>query len=158
LVQRERVESFDARGPISPVKLKEFVTLPLVRISLLKGKSKEHIRGICDGVHQALVGAYNVPPDDRFQIVDQHEPEEFIYDADYLGIHRTDDAVFIHIVAGNWRDTSTKKALFKAIADRLAENPGLRPEDVQVILSPNARDEWSFGNGLASYVKDTYPA
>lgn len=40
------------------------------------------------------------------------------------------------------------------LADRLAENPGLRCEDVQVILSPNARDEWSFGNGVASYLKE----
>jgi phenylpyruvate tautomerase PptA (4-oxalocrotonate tautomerase family) len=132
--------------------------MPLVRISLLKGKSKEHIRAISDGVHQALIDAYNVPPDDRFQLIHQHEPDEFVYDAEYLGIHRTDDVVFIHIVAGNWRDTATKKALYKAIADRLVEKPGLRREDVQVILSPNARDEWSFGNGLASYVKDGDPA
>lgn len=132
--------------------------MPLVRISLLKGKSKVHIRAISDGVHQALIDAYNVPLDDRFQLIDQHEPEEFVYDADYLGIHRTDEVVFIHIVAGNWRDTTTKKALYKAIADRLSENPGLRREDVQVILSPNARDEWSFGNGLASYVKEPDPA
>lgn len=128
--------------------------MPLVRISLLKGKSKEYVRAISDGVHQALIDAYNVPPDDRFQFIHQHEPEEFIYDPEYLGIHRTDDVVFIHIVAGNWRDTATKKALYKAIADRLVAKPGLRREDVQVILSPNARDEWSFGNGVASYVKD----
>jgi phenylpyruvate tautomerase PptA (4-oxalocrotonate tautomerase family) len=131
--------------------------MPLVRISLLRGKSKEHIRAISDGVHQALIDAYRIPPEDRFQLIHQHEPEEFVYDADYLGIHRTRDVVFIHIVAGNWRDTATKKALYKAIADRLTASPGLRSEDVQVILSPNARDEWSFGNGLASYVKDTDP-
>jgi phenylpyruvate tautomerase PptA (4-oxalocrotonate tautomerase family) len=131
--------------------------MPLVRISLLRGKSKEHIRAISDGVHQALIDAYRIPPEDRFQLIHQHEPEEFVYDADYLGIHRTSDVVFIHIVAGNWRDTATKKALYKAIADRLTASPGLRREDVQVILSPNARDEWSFGNGLASYVKDTDP-
>jgi phenylpyruvate tautomerase PptA (4-oxalocrotonate tautomerase family) len=131
--------------------------MPLVRISLLRGKSKEHIRAISDGVHQALIDAYRIPPEDRFQLIHQHEPEEFVYDADYLGIHRTRDVVFIHIVAGNWRDTATKKALYKAIADRLTASPGLRREDVQVILSPNARDEWSFGNGLASYVKDTDP-
>ena len=128
--------------------------MPLVRISLLKGKSKEYIRAISDGVHRALIDTYNVPPDDHFQLIHQHEPEEFVYDAGYLGIHRTDDVVFIHIVAGNWRDTATKKAFYKAIADRLVGNPGLRREDVQVILSPNARDEWSFGNGVASYVKD----
>lgn len=131
--------------------------MPLVRISLLKGKPKEYICAISDGVHQALIDAYNIPPGDRFQLIHQHEPHEFVYDADYLGIHRTDDVVFIHIVAGNWRDTAAKKALYQAIADRLVANPGLRREDVQVILSPNQRDDWSFGNGLASYIKDADP-
>jgi phenylpyruvate tautomerase PptA (4-oxalocrotonate tautomerase family) len=129
--------------------------MPLVHISLLKGKSREHIRAIADGVDEALREAYKVPPNDRFQLIHQHDRDDFIYDADYLGIHRTEDVVFIHIIAGNWRDTATKKALYKAIADRLHHNPGLRREDVQVILTSNERDEWSFGNGLASYVKDS---
>ena len=132
--------------------------MPFIRISLLRGKSPQYIRAISDGVHRALIDAYNAPADDRFHVVHQHERDEFIYDADYLGIHRTDDLVFTHIVAGNWRDTTTKQALYKAIADRLSENPGLRREDVMVILSPNQRDEWSFGNGVASYVKDAQPA
>jgi phenylpyruvate tautomerase PptA (4-oxalocrotonate tautomerase family) len=132
--------------------------MPFIRISLLRGKSPQYIRAISDGVHRALIDAYNAPADDRFHVVHQHERDEFIYDADYLGVHRTDDLVFIHIVAGNWRDTRTKQALYKAIADRLSENPGLRREDVMVILSPNQRDEWSFGNGVASYVKDVAPA
>jgi phenylpyruvate tautomerase PptA (4-oxalocrotonate tautomerase family) len=132
--------------------------MPFIRISLLRGKSPQYIRAISDGVHRALIDAYNAPADDRFHVVHQHERDEFIYDADYLGVHRTDDLVFIHIVAGNWRDTRTKQALYKAIADRLSENPGLRREDAMVILSPNQRDEWSFGNGVASYVKDAQPA
>lgn len=131
--------------------------MPLVHISLLKGKPRSHIRAIADGVHEALVDAYKAPADDRFQLIHQHDPEDFIYDEDYLGIHRSKDVVFIHIIAGNWRDTAAKKALYRGIADRLARNPGLRREDVQVILSPNNRDEWSFGNGLASYVKDAGP-
>lgn len=129
--------------------------MPLVHISLLKGKSREHIRAIADGVHEALREAYKIPPDDRFQLIHQHDRDDFIYEPDYLGIHRTADVVFIHIVAGNWRDTAAKKALYQGIADRLHRNPGLRREDVQVIISSNERDEWSFGNGLASYVKDS---
>ncbi len=132
--------------------------MPLVRISLLKGKSPAHIRAISDGVHRALVETCGVPPGDRFHLVHQHERDEFIYDADYLGIHRSDDVVFIHIVAGSWRDTAAKQACYRRLAGLLADNPGLRPEDVQVILSPNEREDWSFGNGLASYVKDAAPA
>jgi phenylpyruvate tautomerase PptA (4-oxalocrotonate tautomerase family) len=128
--------------------------MPLVNISLLKGKSPEYLRAVSDSVHKALVETYNVPAADRFQLIHQFERHEFIYDADYLGIHRTDDVVFIHITAGHWRDTTTKQALYRRLAELLVEIPGLRPEDVQVVISPNGRDEWSFGKGLASYVKE----
>ena len=127
--------------------------MPLVRISLHKGKPATYVRAIADGVHQALHAVYNVPADDRFQLIHQHEPGELIYDPDYLGIHRTDDVVFIQIVASNTRDTPTKQALYRAIAERLTGNPGLRPEDIFVTITPNSRDEWSFGNGVAQYVK-----
>ncbi len=128
--------------------------MPLVSISLLKGKSSDYIRAISDSVHQSLVEAYNVPAGDRFQLIHQHDRDEFVYNADYLGVHRTDDLVFIHVTAGKWRDVATKKALFQRLAERLAESPGLRPEDVQVIISPNDREDWSFGKGLASYVTE----
>lgn len=128
--------------------------MPLVRISLLKGKSPAHIRAISDGIHRGLRDTYGVPTDDRFHLIHQHAPDELIYDSDYLGLYRTDDVVIINIVAGNWRDTAKKKALYRAITDNLVADPGLRPEDVLIVLSPNARDEWSFGNGLASYVQD----
>jgi phenylpyruvate tautomerase PptA (4-oxalocrotonate tautomerase family) len=126
--------------------------MPLVRISLLKGKSPEYVRAISNGVQQALVDAYNVPPDDRFHLIHQHEKDDLVYDADYLGIHRSDDVVFFHITAGKWRDTQTKNAFYERLAELLVENPGLRPEDIQVVISSNDRDYWSFGNGLASYV------
>ena len=128
--------------------------MPLVHISLIEGKSRNYIRAIADGVHRALNETYEVANEDRFQFVHEFEREDLIYDANYLGIRRTDDVVFIHIVAGKWRDTAMKKAFYKRVVELLAEKPGLRPEDVQIILSPNDRDDWSFGNGLASYVKD----
>ena len=71
--------------------------MPLVRISLLKGKSNDQIRAIADSVHQALMETFEVPADDRFQFVDQYEPEEFIYDPSYMGIQRSKDVVFINI-------------------------------------------------------------
>ena len=127
--------------------------MPLVRISLIKGKSPGYVRAISDGVHQALVETYKVPADDRFHVIEQLEPEHLIYDPDYLGVHRSADVVFIHITAGKWRDTPTKQGFYKRLAELLSQSPGLRPEDVQVILSPNDKDDWSFGKGLASYVE-----
>ncbi|KQV55891.1 MULTISPECIES: tautomerase family protein [unclassified Caulobacter] len=128
--------------------------MPLVRISLLKGKPPEYLRAVADGVHAALAETYTVPPDDRFQLIDQYEPGAFIYDPDYLGVHRTDDLVMVQITAAATRDTATKQALYKAIVARLTRDPGLRPEDVMITIIPNQREDWSFGHGLASYVKD----
>jgi phenylpyruvate tautomerase PptA (4-oxalocrotonate tautomerase family) len=64
------------------------------------------------------------------------------------------EVVFINITFSNWRDMAAKQRLYRRLAELLSANAGLRPEDVQVILSPNTREDWSFGNGLASYVKD----
>lgn len=128
--------------------------MPLVRISLLKGKPRPYVQAIGDGVQKALVDTFGVPPDDRFQIVEQLEHDDLVYDAGYLGVRRTKDVVFITIIASSGRDTDQKKALYRAIATNLAQDPGLRREDVLVVLSQNAREDWSFGNGLASYVKD----
>jgi phenylpyruvate tautomerase PptA (4-oxalocrotonate tautomerase family) len=48
--------------------------MPFVRISLLKGKSPEYLRALSDGIHRALVEAFDVPPADRFHEIQQHEP------------------------------------------------------------------------------------
>lgn len=131
--------------------------MPLVRISLLKGRSAIDLRAIADGVHAALVETYAVPLEDRFQIIEQREPGEIIYSATYLDIQRTDGLVIVHVTAGHWRDTVAKQALYAAIADKLVANPGVRREDVQVVISSNDRSDWSFGNGLASYVPAQAP-
>jgi hypothetical protein len=128
--------------------------MPLVRISLMKGKPRDHIRAISNGVHEALVEAFKVPADDRFQLIQQFDREDFIYDPGYLGVDRSDDVVFIHITASDWRDTATKKAFYKTLVAKLAASPGLRPDDVMIALAPNRREDWSFGRGLAQYVED----
>ncbi len=129
--------------------------MPFVRISLLKGRTPVQLRAIADGVHTALVETYSVPPDDRFQVIDQYEKDLFFYDPGFLGVERTDDVVFIHILANRWRDTATRQALYRAIADQLTARPGMRREDIQVFISNNDKHDWSFGNGVASYVPET---
>ena len=56
------------------------------------------------------------------------------------------------MTVSNTRTRDDKKALFKRTADLLAENPGLRREDVFISLVEVKTDDWSFGNGIAQYV------
>ena len=128
--------------------------MPLTRISLAKGKSPEHLRGLSDGLHQALVEAFDVPPDDRFQIIHQHEPGELVFDRHYLGGPRSDDFVLFHIIAGRLRSTGTKATFYRCLVERLAEAPGIRPEDVMVVISTTQLDDWSFADGVASMIQE----
>ena len=126
--------------------------MPLVRISMREGKSSQYRRAIADGVHGALIEAASVPELDRFQILTEHAPADLIYDPTYLGINRSDDIVMIQITL-NARAQNVKVALYKAIAERLAKNPGVRPQDVLVSLVSVQPEDWSFGDGKAQYVK-----
>ena len=124
--------------------------MPLVRISLLKGKSPELRRKIGDAIHRAMVEAIDVPQHDRFQLLTEHEPGDLIYDSEYLGIARTNEIVIVQITLSAGRTLAQKRALFRRIAAHLAAL-GLRREDTLVNLVEVAKENWSFGNGVASY-------
>jgi 4-oxalocrotonate tautomerase len=126
--------------------------MPLVRIALREGKPEAYRRTIADEVHRAIVEVASVPEFDRFQILTEHAPADLIYDANYLGIKRSDDIVMIQITL-NQRTQPVKLAIYKAIAERLQKNPGVRPEDVLISLVPVTPEDWSFGDGKAQYVK-----
>ena len=126
--------------------------MPLVRIALREGKSADYRRTIAEEVHRALVEVANVPELDRFQILTEHAAGDLIYDANYLGVKRSDDIVMIQITL-NQRTQTVKLAIYKAIAERLKKSPGVRSEDVLISLVPVTPEDWSFGEGKAQYVK-----
>jgi phenylpyruvate tautomerase PptA (4-oxalocrotonate tautomerase family) len=128
--------------------------MPLVRIDVLEGRSPNQLQAIGDGVHRALVEAIQIPEDDRFQVHSVHssrDPGGLVYDTGYLGIPRTNWIVVIQIVLSAGRPVEKKKALYAAIARNLAADPGVRPEDVFVNLVEVAKENWSFGLGVAQY-------
>ena len=124
--------------------------MPLVRISVIRGKPAAPLRKLGDAVHRALVETVGVPENDRFQVITEHERHELAYDPDYLGIARTDGIVLIQVTFSSGRTVDQKRLLYRRIADHLAE-AGVRREDVWVNLVEVPRENWSFGNGIASY-------
>jgi phenylpyruvate tautomerase PptA (4-oxalocrotonate tautomerase family) len=125
--------------------------MPLVRVSLRKGKSDDYKRAIGDGVYRAMREAINIPEEDRFVVVSEHSESEFQFSKTYLDIARSDDLVIIQITLNNNRTVEQKEALFAGIAGILSVNPGLRQEDVFVSLIDVPKENWSFGNGIAQY-------
>jgi 4-oxalocrotonate tautomerase len=126
--------------------------MPLVRISLREGKTEEYKKAVADAVHRALLEAVDAPAQDRFQIITEHPASGLIYDPTYLGVQRTNDIVIVQITLSTGRKPPQKRKLFQRMAELLAENPGLRPQDLMVNLVEVAWENWSFGNGEAQYI------
>ncbi|MEZ5626845.1 MAG: tautomerase family protein [Rhodocyclaceae bacterium] len=124
--------------------------MPFARISLQRGKSPAYLRTLADQLHRALVETFEVPPDDRFQIIHQHDADELIVDRDYFGGPRSADYVLIHLTAGRPRSAATKQAFYRRAVALLGEAPGLRPQDVMIVIASTQAEDWSFAGGVAS--------
>jgi phenylpyruvate tautomerase PptA (4-oxalocrotonate tautomerase family) len=126
-------------------------TMPLTRVSLLKGKPPEYRQAILDGLYQAMREAFDVPEHDRFMLIEEYDKSNFVCSENYLGIARDDDLVIVQITVNNTHGPDKKKALFARIAENLSKNPGIRPENIFVNLLEVPKENWSFGNGIAQY-------
>ena len=126
--------------------------MPLVRIDLAEGKPEVYRMQVGEIVYQALLDAFNVPKNDRFQIITEHPQAGLQFDRDYLGVHRSGDCIFLQITLNAGRTVEMKQRFYKAVADGLHEQLNLQREDVFINLVEVSKENWSFGNGEAQYV------
>ena len=124
--------------------------MPLLHVSLRAGKPQAYRQAILDGLYRAMRDALNVPEDDQFMTITEHDAANFRTGNAY-GVVRSADVVYIQIIVFATRTTEQKKALFARIAELLGENPGIRPEDVFVVVLDAGKDNWSVGHGLAQF-------
>ncbi|WP_407164927.1 tautomerase family protein [Bradyrhizobium sp. ORS 111] len=124
--------------------------MPLVHISLRAGKPEAYRRAIFDGLYRAMRETLNVPEGDHFMTISEHDAANFHYGNGY-GIARSADVVYIHITVFNTRTAEQKQALFRRTAELLSENPGIRPEDVFIVVLDAPKENWSVGHGLAQF-------
>lgn len=128
--------------------------MPLVQIDVEEGFAPAALQALADGVHEAMVAALAIPPDDHFQIVTAHKPGQLIWDRGYLGVKRSEHGfALVRITMRSGRTVPQKRALYRGIADRAAA-AGLRPGDVMVVVTENDLIDWSFGAGIAQYVPE----
>jgi 4-oxalocrotonate tautomerase len=126
--------------------------MPLARIDLSKNASDELVRIVSDAVYRAMVEVANVPPHDKFQIINRHAPDEIIYPQEgYLGLQYTAGLILIQVTWVASRSTDVKKKFYRQIADEIHEKGGVRKQDVWINLVDTNREDWSFGDGEMQY-------
>jgi 4-oxalocrotonate tautomerase len=125
--------------------------VPLVRIDLPESVAPERRTAIADVVYQTMVEVLGVPDKDRFQIITAHTEATLLIDPTYLDIERSGEAFIVDITLNAGRSVDVKKAFYAMLAKRLGERAGVRPQDVVVTLTEVAKENWSFGDGVAQY-------
>jgi phenylpyruvate tautomerase PptA (4-oxalocrotonate tautomerase family) len=121
--------------------------MPFARIDLIEGKSPEYRSTVADVVYKGIVGALKAPERDRFMIIGEHSPKNFVYDPSFLGIVRSPDLIIIQVTSTVGNTKEQKVAFYRQVADELNRRLSVRREDVFISLVFVDRENWSFGNG-----------
>ncbi|NJD06323.1 MAG: tautomerase family protein [Methylococcaceae bacterium] len=120
--------------------------MPLVTISILKGKSPEYIKAVADGINSAVIETMGFPEDDRYQIIHQLDPECLQLQT------REGDRVMMHLVMRAGRSNKAKQAFYQKVAEKLSANPGINPANIVIAITENHDIDWSFRDGVAQFV------
>jgi ketosteroid isomerase-like protein len=122
--------------------------VPFVNISLARGKSGEYLQAVSRAVHDALVAELGMKPEDDFQLIHQHEPDEMVFNRNFRGGPRSDDWIVFTITDGLDRGERAKRRFYKTLVRLLQEGPGVRPADVFVMMTVTPPENFSFADGL----------
>lgn len=120
--------------------------MPVVEVFMRRGRTPAEIQMITDTLHDALVEAYEVPRGDRFQIVHQLEPHEFVFDAHFMG-PRSEKFLLVRVTGGRDRPVLTKRKLYSLIADNVERHGAVARSDVFVIVDNVQPTDFSVSNG-----------
>ncbi len=122
--------------------------MPLITITLHKGRTSSEKRAIADSIHDALVQS-GIPQTDRFQRFLELSADDFIYDPTYpnLADARSEKFIIIEILLSVGRSVKVKKELLKTLISNLKERASISPNDVMVVFKETQWENWAFANG-----------
>jgi phenylpyruvate tautomerase PptA (4-oxalocrotonate tautomerase family) len=121
--------------------------MPFARIDLLKGKTPEFRAAVADIVYKGIVDVLKAPDGDRFIVLNEHTPDNLIYDVNFLGWNRSPDFMLIQVTSTVGNNPDAKLAFFRYISDGLKTQLAVRPDDVMINMVFVDRSDWSFGDG-----------
>ncbi|MFQ3607580.1 MAG: tautomerase family protein [Chloroherpetonaceae bacterium] len=122
--------------------------MPLITITLHKGRTSSEKRAIADSIHDALVQS-GVPQHDRFQRFLELSADDFIYDLTYpnLANARSSKFIIVEILLSVGRSVKVKKELLKTLISNLNERASISPNDVMVVFKETQWENWAFAHG-----------
>lgn len=115
--------------------------MPVVKISIARGRDAAHKKALLQAVHESLVSAFKVPERDRIARIIELDPDDFEVSAD-----KQPNFTLIEINLFPGRSPEAKKDLFREIVSRL-EPLGVPPANVLIILHEPPLTNWGIRGG-----------
>lgn len=129
--------------------------MPLVRIDA-PAAPDDALLALGQAVHGALIEAFAIPEDDRFQVLHGAGSGQVVYDAGYLGVTRDEGVAIVQVFLRRGRTDEQKRVFYRSLAQR-AVTAGFEARNLVVTLSETGLGDWSFGEGEAQYLDNPPP-
>lgn len=122
--------------------------MPVFEAHIPAGRYSDDVKiALADALNQSLVQGLGIPEGDRFIMLTEHGPNEIFMHPTFMGMQRSDAAMFVICYLGSHRPTEDKKSLVAAIERLVTEALGISGDDVFVVLVPVPNEGFSFGRG-----------
>ena len=118
--------------------------MPIVKISILEGRSTSEKKKLLDIVHSSLVEAFKIPVNDRTQRVYEFSKTDF-----EIQEGLSDKYTIIEIIIFPGRSVEAKKKLYRLIFSKLKEI-GYQDNDATVVLHEPDLDNWGLRGGISA--------
>jgi phenylpyruvate tautomerase PptA (4-oxalocrotonate tautomerase family) len=116
--------------------------MPLVTISLFKGKNPEFKKKMSDEIHEALVQCFKIKDWDYNHKIREYDAADWT-----VPQAKSDKYVLIEICAFPGRTKETKKKLYTEIVNRL-HAMGIPKDEVFILLIEQPMENWAIRGGL----------
>jgi len=119
--------------------------MPLVRIEIRKGHTREYKNTLLQAVHDGLASALQIPENDRYQRLYELDAENF-----ECGEGHSNGFCMVELTLYPGRSREMKRATIAAITRLLGERCGISANDVFININEPPLDNWGFGGEMAS--------
>lgn len=114
--------------------------MPIVKIYLIKGKTKEYKETVLDVIHSSLVEALKIEDNDRFQRIIEIEDKDFERPS-----FKTDNFMIIELTIFPGRTKEQKKKAIELITNNLSIKLNIDKGDIFIIINEPPLENFGFG-------------
>ncbi len=116
--------------------------MPVVKISVIEGRTQEEKHAVMTAIHQALIKSFKIPENERNIRIEEYKKENYI-----LPPVRSEKYTLVEITAFSGRSIDAKRLLYRSIIENL-KTLGIDAMDIFIIIYEEPLENWGIRGGI----------